>query len=69
MLATWREFYQSDLQSVYALWLVPAFFMLYWLLSRPSSSCGGVEPRATIFLDVYAPVSVVAPSTALRRLS
>ncbi len=25
MFATWREFYQSDLQSVYALWLVPAF--------------------------------------------
>jgi hypothetical protein len=63
MFATWREFYQSDLQSVYALWLVPAFFMPYWSLSRPSSSSGGVEPRATIFLDVFAPVFVVALST------
>ena len=58
MFATWREFYQSDLQSVYALWLVPAFFMLYWLLSRPSGS-GGVESRAVPFLNVYAPVFAI----------
>jgi hypothetical protein len=58
MFASWREFYESDLQSVYALWLVPAFFMLYWLLSRPYGRLG-VEPRAASFLNVYAPLFAI----------
>jgi hypothetical protein len=58
MSPSWRQLYEGDLQSVYALWLVPAFFMLYWLLSRPLGS-SGVEPRAARFLDVYAPLFAV----------
>jgi hypothetical protein len=38
MFASWREFYQSDLQTVYAPCPVPAFFMLYWLLFRPTAA-------------------------------
>jgi len=58
MFSTWKEFYQSDLQSVYALWLVPLVFLVYWLLSRPSGD-RAVEPRAISFLNVYAPLFVV----------
>lgn len=54
----WADFYRSDLQSVYALWVAPAFFLLYWLLSR-SSGRPGVEPRATSFLNVYAPLFAI----------
>lgn len=58
MTQSWRQLYEGDLQSIYALWLVPAFFMLYWLLSRPYGN-SGVEPRAAPFLDVYAPLFAV----------
>lgn len=56
--ATWAEFYRSDVQSVYALWLVPFAFLVYWLLSRPSGA-RSVEPRATRFLNVYAPLFAI----------
>ena len=58
MFATWREFYQSDLQSVYALWLVPALVietvldpyvtgpLLRWLLVE--------EPDATLCRWLFA---------------
>ena len=58
MFPTWKDFYQSDLQGVYALWLVPLGFLVYWLVSRPSGErC--VDPRATSFFNVYAPLFVV----------
>jgi hypothetical protein len=58
MYRTWADFYQSDAQSVYALWIAPAFFLLYWLLSRPYKRIG-VEPRAAWFLNVYAPLFMI----------
>jgi hypothetical protein len=58
MYRTWADFYQSDAQSVYALWIAPAFFLLYWLLSRPYKRVG-VEPRAAWFLNVYAPLFTI----------
>ena len=58
MFSTWREFYQSDLQGVYLLWVVPAIFLIYWLLSRPRGD-RAVEPRAVAFLNVYAPLFVI----------
>jgi hypothetical protein len=56
--ATWRDFYQSDLQSVYALWAVPVVFLFYWLLSRPRGD-RALDPRATSFLNVYAPLFTI----------
>jgi len=58
MFPSWQAFYQSDLQSVYALWVVPLVFLVYWLLSRPDGT-RAVDPRAISFLNVYAPVFVV----------
>ena len=74
MYWNWADFYQSDTQAVYGLWIAPAFFLLYWLLSRPANR-SGVEPRATSFMNVYAPLftimAVVDPYVTgplLRRL-
>ena len=65
MFATWREFYQSDLQSVYALWLVPAFVietvldpyvtgpLLRWLSVE--------EPDATLCRWLFALLGGSAP--------
>jgi hypothetical protein len=57
-LHVFADFYKSDLQAAYALWPAPAFFLLYWLLSRPLGR-PGVEPRATSFLNVYAPLFAI----------
>jgi len=55
MTGSWREFYQSDLQGVWLLWVVPAIFLLHlgrtW--HRPTAS---VEPRAAGFVRAYAVV-------------
>ncbi len=58
MAESWADFYQSDLQSVYAAWVVPAFFLLCWLLSRPVGR-PAVEPRAAAFMNVYAPLFAI----------
>lgn len=53
MFSTWRDLYQSDLQSVYALWIVPALFLLYWV-ARPRERAPGVEPLRADFARYYA---------------
>lgn len=58
MTGTWKDFYQGDLQSLYALWVVPVAFLVYWLLGRPSGR-PGVEPRAAAFMNVYAPILTI----------
>jgi hypothetical protein len=74
MYRTWADFYQSDAQSVYGLWIAPAVFLAYWLLLRPERR-GGVEPRATSFVNAYAPLFAIetiidpyATGPLLRRL-
>ncbi|MGH7898152.1 MAG: hypothetical protein ACREQQ_09375 [Candidatus Binatia bacterium] len=55
MFLTWAEFYQSDLQSVYALWIAPVLFLAWALTRRDRTDLGrGVEPRARSFIDGYA---------------
>jgi hypothetical protein len=58
MPESWRQLYQSDLQGVWAVWIVPALFLLYlgrtW--HRPGPS---VEPRAAGFMRAYALVFAV----------
>jgi hypothetical protein len=53
MHESWRQLYQSDLQAVWAVWLVPALFLLHlgrtWRRGGPS-----VEPRAAGFMRAYA---------------
>lgn len=51
---TWQALYASDLQALYAVWIVPALFLAY-LLSRGARPTG-VEPRASRFLWAYAVV-------------
>lgn len=51
--ASWEAFYQSDLQSVYALWVVPIAFLVARRFLR-SRGAEGVEPRAAAFIDSYA---------------
>ena len=58
MAGSWADFYQSDLQSVYAAWVAPTFFLVYWLLSRPVRR-PGVESRAASFMNVYAPIFAI----------
>jgi hypothetical protein len=50
---SWRQLYQSDLQAVWAVWLVPALFLLHLARTwkRPGPS---VEPRAAEFMRAYA---------------
>lgn len=40
---SFREFYQSDAQSVYALWIVPLLF-LAWLVLTPTGRAGASSP-------------------------
>jgi hypothetical protein len=52
---TWRDLYVSDLQGVYALWLVPVVFVGFLLVDmRRRPDRVAVEPRASRFLRVYA---------------
>ncbi len=53
MFSTWRDFYQSDLQSVYGLWIVPVLFLLY-RIARPDEQAPGVEPLRADFARRYA---------------
>jgi len=57
VFASWRAIYQSELQSFWALIVVPALF-LGWVLwtSIPS---GGVEPRAAGFVHRWAIVFAI----------
>ncbi len=51
-MATWKSFYESDLQSVYALLVVPALFLFYRAVrGRPAQS---LCPDAAGFVDRYA---------------
>jgi hypothetical protein len=52
VFSSWRDFYQSDLQSVYALWFVPALFLLY-RLARPAPPGPGAEPLRSPFVERY----------------
>lgn len=58
MTQSWQEFYQSDLQGVWALWVVPAIFLLHlgstW---RRPAVC--VEPHAAGFMRAYALIFAV----------
>jgi hypothetical protein len=52
---SWQELYASDLQALYALWFVPALFLIFLLVDvrrRPDRM--PVEPRASRFLRAYA---------------
>lgn len=52
---TWQELYTSDVQGLYALWLVPVLFLVFLVADirrRPVRIA--VEPRASRFLRVYA---------------
>lgn len=54
---TWQDFYQTDLQGVYAPVIVPGLFLLYRLVrGRPR---GGLLTRAAAFIDGYAIVFAV----------
>lgn len=56
-VSTWRELYDSDLQGLYALIIIPALFLLYRMArGRPT---GGVLPAGARFVDVYAIVFAV----------
>jgi hypothetical protein len=50
---SWQALYASDLQALWALWVVPALFLLV-LLVDPWRMRVRVEPRAAGFLRVYA---------------
>lgn len=50
-----EAFYKSDLQGLYALWVVPGLF-LAWLLLRAGAEDGGAEPRAARFVRAWAVV-------------
>ncbi len=53
--ATWQELYASDVQSLYALCVVPLLFLVFLLVgARRRQGRTGVEPRAAVFLRAYA---------------
>ncbi|MEE9606916.1 MAG: hypothetical protein V3U03_04195 [Myxococcota bacterium] len=54
----WRLFYQSDLQGVYSLLVVPGLFLVYLLLSRRSRQTAAADPEAR-FVRLYALVFCV----------
>lgn len=58
MFSSAENFYQSDLQSPYALWIVPLLFLLYWLRARPKGT-HAVDRRAIPFMNAYAPLFVI----------
>jgi hypothetical protein len=51
--ASWRAFYESDLQGLYALLLVPSLW-LAWRLARGRPAAPGVHPPAAAFVDAFA---------------
>lgn len=60
--APWHAFYQSDLQSLWGLWIAPVLFGVYRALralggrGRPSP---GVQPAAATFVDTFAIVFLI----------
>jgi len=58
MFASWADFYKSDIQSVYAPWVAPTVFLVFWLLAQPDRRAG-VEPRAARFMQIYAPLFAI----------
>jgi hypothetical protein len=50
--ASWRAFYESDLQGLYALLLAPAVW-LAWRLARGRPAAGGAHPPAAGFVDAF----------------
>ena len=58
MFGSAKDFYQSDLQSPYALWIVPLVFLFSWLRARPNGS-RAVDRRAISFMNTYAPLFVI----------
>jgi hypothetical protein len=50
--ATWQQLYASELQAVWAQWLVPALFLAF--VGRRELPAGGVAPRAARFVRAYA---------------
>jgi hypothetical protein len=53
-VASWYEIYASDLQGVYALWVVPTIFLVYLLTTRRRRELSLVAPGATRFIRAYA---------------
>lgn len=51
--ASWRDLYASDLQGVYAAWIVPACFLVY-LLTVSRRRAAPAEARGASFLRRYA---------------
>ena len=55
--ATWHAFYQSDLQAVWGLCVIPGLFLIYrgWLaIAGHGPQTQGVTPGAIRFVDRYA---------------
>jgi hypothetical protein len=56
--STWKELYDSDLQSVYALIPIPVLFLIYRMVrGRPSGA--GALPAGAGFVDGYAIVFAI----------
>ena len=63
-MATWQAIYASDLQGVYALWIVPLAFLAYLALaprSRPSLVAPGASPAMRIYALVFALETMLDP--------
>lgn len=69
MPETWLAIYQSDAQSVWALWALPLAFLLYRgvLALRKSAPRDGAVPAAARFVDLFA--LIFAVETLLDPLS
>ena len=55
---SWRQLYQTDLQAVWALWIVPALFLVH-LVRTGRDPGASVEPRVAGFVRGYALVFAV----------
>lgn len=54
----WHAFYYGDLQSLYALWVVPIAFLAYRLVARPDP-CRAEVPEAAGFVSVLTLVFAI----------
>ena len=53
-IASWQQLYASELQGVWAQWVVPALFLVF--LGTRGQAAGGMAPRAAPFVRAYAVV-------------
>lgn len=68
---TWREFYMSDVQGLYLLWVVPVAFLVYLLLSRrpeAGDADGLFVWRYALFFSAETLLDAFVPGAMLRWL-